>query len=326
MVGALRTRLSHSRGFATAAILVMIAGVLLCYLLGDVEAVHGDKGFILPSANEWIPIPWLDMLASLVTTGVVLFIMALISRIFNVLRSDTSLPLTLYALFTLSSPDLSAQFYTGSALVLLVSACIMLLFSCYRAPASTRRVFLIFMVLSAGAATQYCFILFIPVFLLGCAQMRIFNGRTLTAAFLGLLTPWWIMAGCGLLHPSAIHRPELLNIFDNLDAQDTRLLLVAVALTALLAVTAFIFNVMKTIAYNARTRAFNGVYATLSLVTLVGMCVDYRNFISYVPLLNFCAAYQVAAYFNTHRADRSYIAIWTIAAIYFTLYLCQILI
>ena len=81
---------------------------------------------------------------------------------------------------------------------------------------------------------------------------------------------------------------------------------------------------MKTIAYNARARAYSGAFATLSLVTLAGMLIDYNNLISYIPLLNYCAAYEVAGYFSSHRGERTGVAVACIVLLYIILYICQI--
>lgn len=319
------TRFIHSKGFAGLMLGVALGAFALTYFLGLYTPVSADKGLILPSANEWVAPGPLDLALSLAANVALVLAAALTAKFFNVLRSQTALPMALFATFQMATPALGVQFYTGSMLAMVVAGCLMILFSCYRSAARTRRIFLIFLILSAGCATQYCYVLYIPVFLLGCGQMRIFNGRTLVAALLGLITPWWIMGACGLLGPDRIHLPELVNIFSQIPSSSAISLLTAVGITALLLVGSFVMNVMKTIAYNARARAYSGAFATLSLATLIGMAVDYQNLISYVPLLNYCAAFETAGYFSSHRGERTGIAVLVITATYLALFLCQIL-
>ena len=69
------------------------------------------------------------------------------------------------------------HFYTGTVLALVVPLCQYYLFSCFRNPGATRHVFIIFLLLSFCAAFQYCFVFYIPVFLIGLGQMQIFNWR-----------------------------------------------------------------------------------------------------------------------------------------------------
>ena len=161
------------------------------------------------------------------------------------------------------------------------------------------------------------------VFLMGCAQMQVFNGRTLVAALIGVVTPWWIMLGFGIITPADIHLPSFAGVFTLIDFSDTFMLLSTVGLTALLIVLSLVLNVFRTIAYNARARAVNGVFTVLSLVTLLACCVDYHNLISYIPLLNFCAALQVSHYFATHRAEKSCFAILPVMVAYIAIYICQ---
>lgn len=324
MKAAALTRYIHSQGFAALILAVALPGVLGAYLFGEFTPITGDKGFVIPSANEWILQPWADLVAALVANAAIVAMAGLTDKFFNVLRSNSALPLTIFAVLQLATPGLSVQFYTGTALALTAAGCLMILFSCYHSPTLTRRVFLIFLILSAACATQYCYALYIPVFLLGCAQMRIFNARTVVAALLGLITPWWIMGACGMLNPGNIRVPNLVSIFSVINRQMAVHLLVTIGLTSALLIGCFILNVMKTIAYNARARAYSGAFATLSLVTLAGMLIDYNNLISYIPLLNYCAAYEVAGYFSSHRGERTGVAVACIVLLYIILYICQI--
>lgn len=316
------TRALHSRGIAfTIAILCLLAEAAY-FFDGRCEIILGDHGTALPSANEWIPFPLANFIAAASVTVLVSLAMLLLSRWFNVLRSMTSLQIAFFAVIQLSVPYLSVQFYTGSVLVLAIPVCLMLLFSCYRAPSQTRHIFLIFLILSALSASQYCFAVYFIVFFLGCAQMRIMNGRTLTAALLGIITPWWILFGTGLITLSDFHLPQPSSVFTTFDL-DNIILLISVGLSVLLVILSYILNVLKAIAYNAHSRAINGSLAFLSLVTIATICLDFRNFESYIPLLNFCASMQLAHYFSVHRAERSWIAIASVMTVYIIIFLCQ---
>ena len=88
----------------------------------------------------------------------------------------------------------------------------------------------------------------------------------------------------------------------------------------------WVLSVFKTIAYNARARAVNGAFTVVMLTTLVAMCGDARNLVAYIPMLNFCAAIEITHYFSTHRAEKSFIAIISILAVYAALFACQIVI
>ncbi|MCM1066267.1 MAG: hypothetical protein NC418_01680 [Muribaculaceae bacterium] len=321
----LLTRLIHTRAFGVGVgVLCAIAAVL--YWAGGFGAVlTGNTGVALPSANTWISSPVADLCAGLAASGATVLIMLLLSKLYNVMRSMTSLYMALFAVMQLATPDLMTQFYTGSVLSVTAPLCLALLFSCYRTPAATRHVFIIFLLLSFFSATQPCFAMYLPVFLLGLAQMRIFNGPSLTAAFLGVLTPWWIMLGFGIVSPGDIHLPHTASIFSEIDLEDTYLLLITTGITTFAMLVCYVLNLLKTIAYNARARAINGAFTVLALASVAAMCIDYRNIVAYVPLLNFSAAMEITHYFSTHRAEKSFIAIFILIAVYAAIFVCQIL-
>lgn len=320
---AILTRSLHSRSVAFAIMGLSVIALIAFYYGGHYLRIDGDKGTALPSANEWITSSTADMIAALASMGVSVFLMIAICKIFNVLRSMTWLHVGLFCLMNAATPDLAIQFYTGNMMLPVLQICLLLLLSSYRQANASRHMFLIFLLLSFGTATQYCFLAYTIVFLVGCAQMQVFDGRTLTASLLGLITPWWILFGFGVITPAQVHIPNFTSIFADFNFDDTILLGITVGFTGLLIVMALVLNVFRTIAYNAQARAVNGVFAIMSLITLIACCIDFRNMIVYIPTLNFCASLQVAHYFAVHRADRSFIGIIVIIAIYTAIYLCQ---
>ncbi|MDE6468866.1 MAG: hypothetical protein K2L28_08235 [Muribaculaceae bacterium] len=320
------TSLCHSRSFGIAAAIVAVAALTFYFINGYATPLEGDHGTAFPSANEWISIPWVNFIAAFSGGAATIVAMLLLNKIYNVLRSMTSLYIALFAFMLMAQPDYSTQFYSGTLLAIVIPACVILLFGCYRAPGTMRRVFLIFMLLSAFASTQYCFALYIPAFLAGCAQMRIFGGRAFVAALLGIITPWWLMFGFGIITPADITTPHFSSIFSNSAPADTIPLLVAVGFTALVLLLSFILNFIKTIAYNAQARAYNGTFVLISITTVVAMIADYNNMTSYLPMLSFCAAMEATHYFSTHRAEKSSIAIFTLLAVYAALFACQTII
>ena len=304
----------------------MIAVALACvyYFSGKTEPYPDAEGLGLPSADEWFAgLPLLGFLLSLAANGVTVVIMLLFNKVFNVFRSMTSLFIAFYAVMQLATPDLLTQFYTGTMLSVVAPLCMLLLFSCYRQPEATRRIFLISFLLSAFTSTQYCYAFYFPAFLLGCGQMAVFNRRTMCAALMGALTPWILFIGFGVIDPSGLHSPGMSFIFSEIDVEGAMLFALSLVVTTVLLLLSYTLNVIRTIAYNARARAVNGVFTVVSLVTLLAMCVDYRNIISYVPMLNFCAAIELTHYFSTHRANKSCVVILSILAVYLLIYICQ---
>lgn len=314
----------HSRAFGMGVAAIVTVCAVLFYLTGNSLPLAGDKGLALPTANEWFGNQHLSFAASIIVNGAIVFIMLLLNKVYNVFRSISSLNIALFAAMQLATPDLLTQFYTGTMLALIVPLCLLLLFNCYRAPTLTRHIFLIFLLLSFFTATQYCYGLYAIAFMLGIGQMRIFNARSIIAALLGIITPWWIMIGFGIISISDIAIPSFVSVFSVIDHSDTLLLLTTMGLTAFAMILCFSLNLLKTIAYNARARAINGSFTVISLLTIVCACADYRNIVSYIPMLNFCASMEITHYFSTHRGEKSFIPVLILLASYAVIFACQI--
>lgn len=315
----------HTRLAALLLAGISACGVIAACSAGDIVSFSGQKGLALPSPDTWFGTsPTAGMWVNVAFNIGIMAMMLLINRTYNVLRSMTALHIGLFAIMQMATPSLLLHFNSGTLLALVVTVGQWLLFRTYSAPDSQRDVFMLFFILSAGLAAQYSFAAYILVFYAGCAQMRILRPRTIIASLLGLITVWWLLFGFGIVDPGRLHLPHFKSIFAEIDFENAALLLITLAFTAFLVIASIVANVFKTIAYNARSRAYSGAMALTSLVTIVAMAIDYTDIISYVPMLNCCAAFQVAHFFTIHRRDNAYIGILSIVTIYILLYLWRL--
>lgn len=300
------------------------AYLLLSFGIDDGLPAQGDQGICLPSPELW-PLPrWADTVGGLALNGLMLLIMAMLNKSFNVLRSNTWLQLGLFAVIAAAVPRLAVNVNTGIMLAVAVNASTFLMFSCFDNPWRSRRVFLSFLLLSALASIDYCYVVYIPVMWIMAAQMKIFNWRTFLSSVFGIATPWIILFGFGIISPQDFHLPEVVSIF-RAYADDSVLYLLAIsAFTAFMLVNAIAMNLSRTIAYNARARAFNGALTLVGMITIAAIAINYNNLLAYLPLLNVCAAYQITHWLVNHRFDRQYIAVMVICALYFAFYVWRL--
>ena len=321
MKSAVLSRKFHSR---TAA-LVMILIAAAYTTLSDYEATAPDMGepWLLSRLFEGIGSSW-TVVINLIFNAVIIVLMALINRRYNVLRAMTWLPAGLFALMQAAIPSLMLTMDSGAIVCMTVTGCLMMLFGSYGNQESVYRVFLTFALLALGTAFRYCLVFFIPVLWIICIQMRVMNLRVFLSSLMGLLTTWIILLGFGIVDIESLRLPQMTSIFAALNLSHAYYLLTVVGATSALLVLSVLANIMKTIAYNARARAYNGALLITSLATLLCMLFDYDKLSSYLPLLNLCAAYQTTHYFVNHRYERQYIAILAVAMTYITLYLWRL--
>lgn len=288
--------------------------------LGAVVPITGMMGVGLPSANAWIPQGFASLIAGVACTLATSLYAIHINSRYNILRSLTALVGGMFLVMQMAIPSVMGQFYGGTLLVLLALYCSSLLFSNFDNRESQRSVFLIFLILSAATFTQVAFALYVLVFLVGCAQMRLICPRTMLAGVLGLITPPWILIGFGIVSPDELQLPETVYAWTlTLDSETIRSLIV-VGFTIITGAAFAVVNILKILSYNSRVRAFNGFLTMLFIFTSIFILLNFNNYAFYLPLLNCVVAYQIAHFFTYRRYPHSCIAILMIMAVYTGLY------
>ena len=151
--------------------------------------------------------------------------------------------------------------------------------------------------------------------------MRIMGFKTLLAALLGIVSPWWVMLGCGIAGTDDIRFPELESLFASVGLNDTLHVFAAVAVTAVIAMVSWSANFMRMLSYNAHKRAYAGSITLATLFTIIITLADYPNVCAYLPVLCMCAAYHFTNYIARQQRQVQIPAVATIVAIYTAIYL-----
>lgn len=321
MKGSFLSQSVHSRGFAVMLIILAVGCSLLSLTADTIPMITGNKGLVLPSPNNWIGPGLGSFMLSVAVNLAVAMLAVYINRAYNVMRSLTMLFAGLFFVMQAATPSLFTQFYGGIVLALVVEVCTAMLFAIYGSPQSTRNVFLIFFLVAVTALWQYAALFYIPLLLLGCVQTRILNLRTLLAAVIGIVTPLWIGLGLGLLTVDDFHWPDFVSYFSAMNGREVLPIVVTVGFTAVIGVMFTLFNLIRVLSYNSRTRAYNGFLALTLFATVALVVFDFADVAVYVPLLNCCTAFQIGHFFSVRRAKRSYLGVLAVIAIYASLYL-----
>ena len=314
----------HGRPAATLMVLAAALAMLVAHVLGDEvaapEAARAAPAFAGQLTGTAAIIINVVLMLGLMT------LMVLLNRRHNILRAVTYLDVGLVALMQAAVPVALDGLNGGLLVAPVILLCMHRMFEAYADGHDMRGVFLSFLLLSAGASVEYAFVLFIPALWLMLAQMRIFTVRAVLASVMGIVTPWILLFGFGIVSPDDMVLPHIRSIFSVSQWLERPVLITAAAgFTAMLLIGSVMLNVLKTIAYNARARAFNGALNLISAFAILAMVVDFGNLGAYLPLLNVCAAYQLTHYFVNYRYERQYLAVLAIAAIYILSFLWQII-
>lgn len=292
------------------------------------EAVMPDfrnLGVGLDSANLWFPFGVTSATFNLTSNAAIALFLIYINRAFNVLRSLTALVATMFLAMQIALPRVLCRFNDGTMLALVMLMCGALLFSVYSNRHGQKRIFLAFCLLGFMAFTRIIYLLYVPVLLLGCVQMRVFTLRDFLAAVLGLITPAWIMLGFGLVDWHQIGFSDLTEWWHLPPSPDVARLMIVTGFTIVTGSFFTVANLLKILSYNSRVRGFNGFFTLLFGATALFAVINFNSFTFYVPLLNCMAAYQVGHFFTYRRSPRSFIPILLLIFTYFAFYLWAII-
>lgn len=306
-----------SRGVTWLMILVSLAMGFTAYLSGLYTGNVATGGMWFPDFDTIVSDRILSALISVVLIGACCVTMAAINKVYNVLRTVSLMFVGLFTIMVAGTPELYISLDTGVILALVILLCVLLLYSIYQSPLRTRRIFLIFFLLGCGALADYAFIPFILVFFVGLSQMRCLNIRAVIAAVTGLITPLWILVGFGLLSLQGFELPKPSAVYERFITQEDIANYMCVALTLCVGLVLGCFNLMKMIAFNARNRAFTGVWSLMGIVSGTLCLIDFTNYRAYVPLLDVCVAIQAGLFMRLFESRRAYVVILLILVLYF---------
>lgn len=305
-------RFFHSRNCTALIYVVAVVLTYVAYQTGQVRAITGSQGIALQSPNSWITSGGLSLAAGLVLLALTAVSFVALNKVYNVMREPSALMSSLYVVMVMSMPMAAGQVYGGVLLSGVMLAVVALMFSCYGDTTANRRVYITFFIMSLAALVQYTFVFYLPIVIVGLAQMRILNVRSLLAMLMGVVSTVWILYGVGAIGLSDIEWPRFASTLSQQSVTEKIVSLTAVGLTMILGFAAMCANLMKMLSYNAKFRAYNGFLTVIFLSTMLFMAIDYSNYTAYFPILSLTAAYQMAHYFAM-RKQRG--IVWVILAV-----------
>ncbi len=298
---------------------MIVAGVLLAVMAvmasGKVPVAEAGSGifFEMPTVlvEPGLPSALINV-ACLVAIGT---LMLVANKVFNFVRSMTSIFVSAFFLLELAVPVTSSVFNTGTALCLLLVLGVLALFASYEDTHSQGRIYLTMCILAAACMWQWAFVILIPAFAIGFVYMRAIDFRGVLAMLLGLITPFWIVMGLGIVNPLTDFKPLQINaVWASLDLSQMRLLVGWTAVVAVLSIILTVMNLTTILNYRLQFRVYNAFFIVVTLLSVLAMCVDYRDMVVFLPLLNLCLAIQLAHSFTLSTQPKRHYLMWLFVA------------
>lgn len=322
------TRNMHKRPTLAAACVAAALCMAFFFLHRGFPWPVEGYGLVDKWSGVWCDHPYIGLGIEVALVSLTMLLMAYLNKAYNLLRQISMLHCSIFILMEAATPPLLLTLNPGAVLCLMVLLCVAILFfdHIHEQP-DTRRIFLVFFLLSVGASVQYAFIVYIPVFILACIQLKLFSLRALSAIILGVISPWIILIGLGIVSPDDLQMPVFEPEMPQWAHPRTMLFLATVAVTVVLSVLALLQNLIKIISYNAQSRAMQSVLTTITVVTIAAVVVDFRNIYAYLTLLNCIASFQLTHMFVAiHNFSRSYLAVLVLVILYISLFVMKMMV
>ncbi len=265
-----------------------------------VEGLYGD-GF--GSLGLSVFVSWAANTVVVLAIAVMLYVL---NKTFAFIREYTMMFVTVFLSTTFFNPHVSLSLGTPTLLAFVLLVCCFVMFHAFMQPQRRSVVFLITAILTVCAMQSFVFALYIPVFLVGFIQMRIFSFKSLLAMLVGIAVPVWVATAFGWIDPLAIRLPAIATSFADYIAGVDRPNLIQVAYVAVLGSIFGIVSIWTIISYRQQLRAYNGFFNVLAIATLIMMVADPHDIDAFVVVINMLTAIQAAHFFTIRKVPKGY--------------------
>lgn len=277
------------------AIALAFAMCIISYIFRPVEILPIQYGICLDSPDSWKIPSFLSWLLNTAFIGLIAFMLYLINRNFNFIRTTEPALTVVFIIMAASSPWFTQKLNTSTILCLANIISMGIIFEAYETRNATRQMFTLGAIAGVGSMFQYAFLPMACVYLLWGLFMKILRFKELLAFFIGLICPYWICLGLGWIHFHEFHFPSLVALFDTSnDHSDIIFLLVGIGIATIAGFLIALVNGIKLFAGNSRVNAMNLCVTVLGVATLICILADYENIPAYVITLYMFTAIQVA--------------------------------
>ncbi len=217
--------------------------------------------------------------------------------------------------------------YLGTQVVMLIVnlMCLDILMKAYGSENATNSMFAIATYLSVGSMVQYAFLTLMIIYPIMAIMSKVFRIKEIVAYLMGIIAPYWVAFGFGLISFSDIRIPQFLVDIPNADGNYLILVFISLCTLALVGVVMTINNAMVINAGNMKVRTFNNMINLLGFTCGVCMLIDFDNFGAYAPSFCFAVTVQISNFFAMRRVPQSPIWFWGLLSLFIALFLFMLI-
>lgn len=289
-------------GCMALCVLIMIANALLAPMV----TTDSFMGFCLPSPNLWLH----DHIVSHVVNALLVFgavpFIALLNKQYNFVQGGGMVMPAVFILFSSINFFVSSEFCSATVVLWLTLLSLWSLFGTAGKSNATQDYFLIATFLSVGSMVQYAFIPGIAAFLIAGFIIRSLHPKELMAYLLGLVAPYWVAVGLGLVPLQYFRLPQFSNLFTEVGSRtDLFVMIVGMGIAFLISALICMNNAVRLYAGNSTIRRYNNAINVAGFLSALCMMIDFNNLFAYAGILNFFMAVQLGNLFALNRMPKA---------------------
>lgn len=317
----------HTAGPASvvAGILAGICMIFASWLLLPVELPEGALGICLPSPNQWPVFSLEYALNAILIGGCVFFAFLLNKRFAFVKGAETMLPTALTVLLT-ANPLMTTYLGTPVIMLLVNLTCLWTLMGAYRSSNATNALFVVATYQSLGSMFQYAFLPMMVIWPVLAIMAKVMRGKEVMAYIMGLVAPYWVALGFGLVTFSDFNMPQFFSPLPQVGTGEYFFfIMLSLGTLALIGLTMSLNNAMMIYSGSVRVRNFNNMINLLGFWSFLCMLVDFGNVGAYASTFIFAVSVQIANFFAIRRIPRSSLWFWSLLSVFMLYFIFMII-
>lgn len=237
--------------------------------------------------------------------------------------ADGALPVAMTILLA-SNPANTSVFGSPVIMLLVNLVCLDILMKSYCSPNASTDMFAIATYLSLGSMVEYGFLPLVLVYPAMAIMTKVLRMREFLAYLLGLVAPYWVALGFGIVTPYDFRLPEFLTVLPSSDGGYLLFVYISLGVMVLVGLMTTLNNAMGLYAGNLRVRTFNNIINLLGIVCAICMVADFSNFEAYSSTFCFAVSVQISNFFAMRHIPRSGVWFWSLLSVFIALFLMML--
>lgn len=254
-----------------------------------------------------------------------IFLAFLFNKKHSFVRSTEAVLPTAMAVILTSNPVNTS--YLGAPVVMLTVnlVCLDIMMKAYNSENATTSMFAIATYLSVGSMVEYAFLALIIIYPIMALMSKVLRLKEIVAYLMGLVAPYWVALGFGLISFSDFRMPQFLVNIPNADGNYLLMVFISLCTLALVGLMMTLNNAMIIYAGNMRVRTFNNMINLLGFSCGIFMLADFDNFGAYVSSFCFAVSVQISNFFAMRRIPQSPIWFWGLLSLFIAFFLFMLI-